>query len=92
MLPTHTETLILPFGAKISNIECEVQNIETIDLSKKIYPAPQRIILDAIVSSSESIMDEEIYNSNELFPENWFNYDVSVGLDENNEHKTLANI
>ncbi|MCJ7570420.1 MAG: C25 family cysteine peptidase [Candidatus Thermoplasmatota archaeon] len=92
MLPSHSETLTLPFGAKISNIECEVQNIETMVLSKKIYPAPQRIIIDAIASSSKPIMDEAVYNSNELFPENWFSYDVSVGLDDNNEHKTLLTI
>ena len=77
---------------KLSNIECEAQNIETMVLTKKIYPAPQRIIIDTIVSSSESIIDEEVYNSNELFPENWFSYDVSVGLDNNNEHKTLLTI
>jgi len=92
MLPVHTETLILPFGAKISNIECEVQDIETVVLSKKIYPAPQRIIIGTAVSYSKPIMDEAVYNSNELFPDNWFNYNVGVGLDENNKHATLLTI
>jgi len=29
MLPMHTETLTLPFGAKIKDVDCDVKNIQT---------------------------------------------------------------
>jgi hypothetical protein len=95
MLPKRIETLTLPFGATIDNIICESQGIQTKVLSKKIMPAPQRIIEDAMVSSDNSIkplMDETVYGSKEFFPENWFSYNIGVGLDGNNQHKTLLTI
>lgn len=95
MLPIHTKTIILPFGVKKIDVECDVIQIETISISEKITPAPQRIILDAAVSSDNSIepiMDETIYDSTEYFPENWYRYNIGVGLDENNQHKTLLTI
>jgi Peptidase family C25/Propeptide_C25 len=95
MLPTYTKTIILPFGAKNIDIQYEVTQIETMPLSEKVSPAPQRIIEDDSVSfdnSNISIMDETIYSSPEYFPENWFNYNIGVGLDGNNQHKTLLTI
>jgi len=95
MLPTHTETIILPFGAKKINVEYDVRKIETVLLSEKVLPAPQRIILDAQVNSDtplEPVMDETVYGSKEYFPENWFSYNIGVGLDKNNQHKTLLTI
>jgi len=37
-------------------------------------------------------MNQEIYDSEQLYPDNWFSYDIGVGLDKNNEHKTLLTI
>jgi hypothetical protein len=95
MLPTHTKTIILPFGAKKIDVKYDVRKIETVILSEKILPAPQRIILDDLVNSDRSlepIMDETVYGSQEYFPENWLSYNIGVGLDGNNQHKTLLTI
>jgi hypothetical protein len=92
MLPVHTETIVLPFGVKIIDIECEVQNIESMILSQKIYPAPQRIIIGTSISSDIPSMDKTVYNSNKFFPDNWFNFYVGVGLDDNNKHASLLTI
>ena len=95
MLPTHTKTIILPFGAKKIDIKSDIRKTETVILSEKILPAPQRIILDDLVNSEntlEPIMDETVYGSQEYFPENWLSYNIGVGLDENNQHKTLLTI
>ena len=92
MLPVHTETLILPFGAKINEIICEVEKVESRVLSGKILPAPEPQIKSLIEISTEPEIEETIYNSDELFPDNWFCYNVGVGLDKNMEHKTLVTI
>lgn len=93
LLPVHTETFTLPFGATITNIECEVKDIQTKVLSKKIAPAPQPVPLtNEIKISSEPLMDQEIYDSDQMYPENWFSYNTGGGLDKNMEHKTLLTI
>jgi len=92
MLPIHTKTLSLPFGVKIKDIKCEVQDVETMTLSSKILPSPQLLIKDMTVSSNKPMMDETVYNSEELFPCDWFSYHVGVGLNGNMEHTTFLTI
>jgi hypothetical protein len=93
LLPIHTETYTLPFGATITNIGCEVKDVQSKILSKKINPAPQPVVLsDEAKIENKPLMNQEIYNSEQLYPDNWFSYDVGVGLDKNNEHKTLLTI
>jgi hypothetical protein len=92
MLPIYTRTLILPFGVKVKQVTCDVQNTNTIILEDKIMPAPQYYRKDMIAVSNEIKMDETVYNSDVLYPSSWFNYDVGVGLDDNMEHKTFITI
>ncbi len=93
ILPIYTTTIDLPFGTQITNVECKIGEIQTIVLSNKIVPAPTPVLSSIDDSTdSEYIMDETIYNSNEFFPNNWFNYHVGVGRDENKDHKTFLNI
>jgi len=93
VLPTYITTMDLPFGTQITDIECQIGEIQTMTLENKIVPAPTPVtpsIEDS--TNAEYIPDETIYNSNELFPNNWFDYHVGVGRDENKDHKTFLNI
>ena len=36
--------------------------------------------------------DETIYNSEDLFPDDWYSYSMGAGLDDNMEHKTFLTI
>jgi len=93
MLPIRIETLTLPFGTTIDTIICEAQGVQTKVLSKKIMPAPQPVPLSGeITVSSEPQMKQEIYGSENLFPSDWISYNVGVGLDENNNHRTFLTI
>jgi len=92
MIPVNTKTINLPFGATITNVECTPQNIQTMVLSKKIEPAPQPVKLSEVQSSNIQSMDQTIYGSETMYPNNWFSYDVGVGLDKNNEHTTFLTI
>ena len=90
ILPSYSKELTLPFGTEILGIECNVGNIKTMTISNKVIPAPNPVT-PGIDSTTEIqyTMDESIYNSDELYPNNWFGYTVGVGLDENNLHKTF---
>ncbi len=92
ILPVYTETLVLPFGATINNVECQVSDIETMVLSKDIMPGPQRVRLDGVKVPTTTETDQTVYNSEVLFPDDWYSYSTGVGLDENMEHKTFLTI
>jgi len=91
-LPEYTQTIVLPFGVKNFGISCEVQQMETKVLTKKISPAPQPTVPGYEDLEPEPMMDVAIYSSAELFPDNWYSYNVGVGLDENMQHKTFLTI
>ncbi len=92
ILPIYTKTMSFPFGTKIVNIEYETQEVKSMVLSEKIVPAPPPVIRGMEKNVLEYKKDETIYNSNELYPENWFSSYTGGGLDENNEHKTFCTI
>lgn len=92
ILPVYSKTLSFSFGTKIVEVECEIPEVKSMVLSEKIVPAPKPIIQGMGKNILEYEMDETIYNSNDLFPDNWFSYHTGGGLDENNEHKTFLTI
>jgi hypothetical protein len=93
ILPMYSKKFTLPFGTEILNIECIPGNIQTMTLSNKVIPAPNPVTPGIETNPVvEYTMDENIYDSNELFPNDWFEYYVGVGLDENNAHKTFLNL
>ena len=92
MLPIYTQTFILPFGTKISNIKYQIGEIRTESVLNKILPAPKPVILGETDNQITFEMDETIYQNNEFFPSNWFDYYTGGGLDENSEHKTFLTV
>ena len=93
VLPTQSTVLELPFGAEVTDIDCQVGTITTETLTSKVVPAPTPV-MPGIEDSSEAqyLFDETVYNVDELFPNNWYNYHVGVGRNENKEHTTFVNI
>jgi len=93
MLPRRIETITLPFGATIQDINCVASGVQTKVLSQKIRPAPQPMPLSSDVTISDAPeMNPDIYSSDNLYPANWVSYHMGAGLDENNQHKTFLTI
>ncbi len=93
VLPMYTETLTLPFGITVNDVQCQVKDIETMVLSKDIIPCPEAIPASMKVEFATTVKEDiTIYNSEDLFPDDWFSYNIGVGLDENMEHKTFLTI
>ena len=92
MLPIQTETIYLPFGSEIIDVTCEIGTIKTMTLENKIIPAPEPIREDLVIATNNKEMNNEIYNSDDMFPVSWFSYDVGVGLDKNMNHKTIVTL
>ena len=94
MLPFYTKSYKLPFGTKIKDVSFSIQGeVKTLTLQHKVIPAPQAIpVAEEIEQSVEYILDDAIYNSDELFPQDWVTYYAGGGRDENNDPTTFLNV
>jgi len=94
MLPFYTVSYRLPFGTKINDISFSIQGeVKTLTLQHKVIPAPQAIpVAEEVEQSVEYIMSDVIYNSEELFPQDWVTYYTGGGRDGNNDPTTFLNV
>ncbi len=90
----YTNTYELPFGSKIISVACKTSQVQLEAIQYYILPAPQPVpvLADTENSVAEYVMDEIIYNSVNLFPDNWFAYNAGGGLNSNGEHKTFLTV
>jgi hypothetical protein len=92
ILPIYRTTLNLPFITQIVDIHYDPEEIKTIFLSKKIVPAPPPIIQGIQQERINNTINTSIYNSNDFFPQTWFDYYTDGGLDQDNKHKTFCTL
>ena len=90
MLPLFRKTLEFPFGTQITDIQCTSGEINEIQLTQKIAPAATPVV----VPSQESwrSCDASIYMSDQFFPDSWFSYQLTAGLNKNNIMTTFLTI
>lgn len=92
ILPLYTTTMTFSFGTKIIDIECKPSEVKNMVLLKKIRPGSKPVAQGLKTSIFEDYMEQNIYGSDRLFPENWFAFYTGGGLDKNNEHKTFLTL
>ena len=85
LIPAVKKTYVLPFGTKIENVEFVFSDVEEQTLSEKIKPCNDVVVPINTNSVSNLEIDESVYNSDELYPKSWYNYNVGSGL-EDGEH------
>ena len=92
VLPMYTTTIQLPFGTRISNVSLQHPEQATLTLSKKITPTPYPLIIGAAREDTISVMDETVYDSADMYPQQWMRYSTGGGLNERNEHTTFLTL
>ncbi len=92
ILPMFTKKISFSFGTQIKKVKYEISEINSITLTNKIKPTPQPAIPDGHVTYTNNYIDDSFYNSEELYPNNWINYSIGAGLDENNKHSIFLTI
>jgi hypothetical protein len=87
MVPVYVKTYIFPFGTKIKNVECTPVDVTSESIYGKIQPAPQAVPRISLKTSSNEtdtqqtlFEDKSVYDSSEVYPENWYDYKISCGL------------
>lgn len=90
ILPKIVKTVELPFNVRNVKVEVEVNDVKEYEIEKEIKPAPPHVPLNAHVEEWEIQYEKnlEVYESEELYPSSWYDYTISVGLNENKERAT----
>ncbi len=91
ILPVHKTTMSFPFGTKITDVYCDVNDARTLPLSQKILPAPEPAIYG---TETEPVfaMNKDIYQSDEFYPNDWCKISTGGGLNSDNERKTFITV
>jgi len=88
LLPSYLETYYFPIGTKIINVDCTPLKIQQQFLTKKIIPSPQPVLID-----SEIIIEDKLMSySDNPYPADWFEYDVGLGLNDDNELSVILKV
>jgi hypothetical protein len=82
MLPVVTKVFTLPFGSKNIGVDVSFSEENEMFLSKQIQPCPSAIPVNSDMQLySKPVKDQEIYQSNDIFPQERFSYSIGAGLD-----------
>ncbi len=92
VLPLYTTTLELPFGSTIRDTTIHFNEVKTMNLTKKITPAPYPFIGGTTTEPSPVQGDDTVYGSKELYPTQWVTYTTGGGLNEQHTHVTLLTL
>ncbi|HHH78344.1 MAG TPA: hypothetical protein ENL18_03925, partial [Thermoplasmatales archaeon] len=80
MMPYRTETMEFPVGTKIVGVEVQHSEPKEMSLSKKVIPMPLSTPVN-MQNVEPKIVEGKIYSSDTAYPDNWYKWNVGVGLD-----------
>ncbi len=92
IIPYRVATFTFTPGTRIKKINFEPIDINYESISKPIRPALEPVLLVNDWTNNfnpEPKMDLRIYQNNQLYPNNWFEYSTGMGLNPNNNEREL---
>ena len=95
MLPVHRKTFTFSSAAKIKEVICGYSEVEEKSITGKIIPAPEvrpRCYPDDISRELLVYEDEEVYESDALFPGSWYDYNIRCGLNSKGVSTTFVTV
>jgi hypothetical protein len=92
IVPVVMKTLEFPFGTYVKDLRCSLTSEPKVYLTQKITPAlkPVPFLTDNLILQPSE--NSEIYTKNQLFPENWYSYRLTGGLNKENVLTTFLTI
>jgi len=92
MLPICRKAFEFSREAEIKGVTCEISNINEQVIDGKIIPAPESIPLifpNSYETKPKLVENKEVYQSDTLYPESWYNYNIKCGLNDLGEQTTF---
>jgi len=92
ILPLVMTTVMLPFGATITDFSCTVSGLSEVFLRQKIRPASAPIPFYTGQQPRHPLENSEIYSKDQFFPESWYSYRLTGGLNKENILSTFLTV
>ena len=92
MLPKVVKTFELPFGVKNVKVDVNINNINEKLVPNEIQPSLKMLPMTIIEQTSyvKQEKDLSIYNSDNPYPSDWYDYSVRCGLNSENKIVTYV--
>lgn len=96
VLPVKTSVYTFPFGSKIHDVTATVSDVSTQRMTEQLKPSPSPQPYDtSIIEESEMIQtmmenEKKIQSFDGFYPTKWYDYDVKIGLNDQNEQTTFV--
>jgi len=85
MLPVLIKTYEFPLGTRIIDVQVTTSEIKTLEITKTVKPFPMPQALTSRKINLHEAFNQEIYNSNDPYPSQWFNIQKGAGLSKNDQ-------
>jgi len=85
LLPIYIETFEFSHNARIEKIQCDFSKINEKSIAGKIAPCPEPIPYTNTYETTQKTqleINKEVYESDMLYPENWYDYSIRCGLNK----------
>ncbi|KYK25226.1 hypothetical protein AYK24_10420 [Thermoplasmatales archaeon SG8-52-4] len=91
-IPMVVKSFELPFKSKNVKIYYSPSSEYEIDIPEKIKPTPPAVTPNNEIINYESSEDFDIYSSSNRYPDNWYDFKITCGLNTNGDLKTHVTI
>ena len=92
ILPAFLQTFEFPLGTRLKDIQCVCSDVNDLSVSKKITPASKPVTEYQKGEKVQPEMDKDIYTADQLYPESWYSYKLTGGLNKDNVETTFLTI
>jgi len=86
ILPVCTKTFEFPLGTRLTSVEIQPSMVQTMNLEKQVRPVPSKQKIGNQIIPLEGQLNQEVYNSNDAYPDSWYTITTGAGLNKDNEH------
>lgn len=96
MMPVQTTVYTFPFGSTIHDVTASISESFTMPMTKQIEASPIPMPYDTNYVKESELIQSSLKNEGKIeafsgfYPESWYEYDVKIGLNENNERTTFV--
>ena len=90
ILPVYITVFTFPLGTKIVNITYNHSKVKTIKISKEVIFNPGFMLTDMRKTVIKGSKDNSVYNSDKLYPQEWWEYRIGSGILNHNQTVFLS--
>ncbi len=92
VLPVFLQTLEFPLGTHVKEIQCIYSDVNELQLAKKIISSSKPVPWRQKDQTFQPEEDKDTYTAEQLYPESWYSFKLTGGLNRDNKETTFLSI